>query len=72
MKVIFIFIILAMVMLNLWCFYKSRKYLNKVDGEGEESQKNYEKGLKYIKISVILSLFICLTGALGVILVKVI
>ncbi|MBE6048529.1 MAG: hypothetical protein E7213_09060 [Clostridium sp.] len=72
MKISFILIIFAMVLVNLWCFYKSRKYLNKVDGEGEESKENYDKGLKYIKISVVISLLICLTGSLAIIIVKVI
>ena len=71
MTIIFILIILVMVALNFWCFYNSRKYLNKVDGGGQESEENYSKGLKYIKISVVISLMICLTGALAVVLVKV-
>ena len=72
MNIIFIIIILALVAMNFWCFYKSRKYLSKVDEKGQESQENYLKGLRYIKISVGISLIICLTGALAVILVKVI
>lgn len=72
MNIIFIIIILTMVAVNFWCFYKSRKYLNKVDENEQESQENYAKGLRYIKISVGISLLICLTGALAVILVKII
>ncbi len=71
MNIIFILIILIMMALNFWCFYNSRKYLNRADGKGEESEENYAKGLKYIKMSVVISLLICLTGALAVILVKV-
>ena len=57
MKIVFLVLIFAMVMLNFWCFYKSRKYLNKVEGDDSVSEENYKKGLKYIKISVFVSPF---------------
>lgn len=70
MEIIFCILILLMVLFNLWCFYKSRKYLNKVDDKSEESEENYKQGLKYIKISVVISFLICLTGATAIILIK--
>ena len=59
-----------MVVFNFWCFYKSRKFLNNAEAEGTEGEENYQKGLKYIKISVFVSLLICLTGATAVIVIK--
>lgn len=70
MKIVFCLIILLMIIFNFWCFYKSRKFLNKVDNQGKVSEENYQKGLKYIKISVVVSLLICLTGATAIFLIK--
>lgn len=71
MKLLFVAIILMLVMINISCFIKSKKYFNKVAGDDEESNKNYEHGMKYIKISVIISFLICLVGATFVIVSKI-
>jgi hypothetical protein len=60
-----------MVLFNLFCFANSRKYLKKVTGNDDESNENYERALKFIKISVVISVFICLVGATAVIVVKI-
>lgn len=70
MKIVFIAIIFIMIIFNFTCFYKSRKYLNNVKGEDDESTKNYKTGIKYIVISVVLSLLICLVGITAVIIYK--
>ncbi|MDS0527381.1 hypothetical protein NNC19_16950 [Clostridium sp. SHJSY1] len=70
MKIVFIAIILVLVLCNLFCFVKSRKYLKKVTGNDDESNRNYEEGTKYIKISVVISFLIFLVGATSVIVVK--
>lgn len=70
MKIVFIAIIVILVLCNFFCFISSRKYLKKVTGNDEESNKNYEKGMKYIKVSVAISFLIFMVGATAVIVVK--
>lgn len=70
MKIVVLIILFIMIGINLYCFAKSRKYLNKVKGNDEESNKNYEQGLKYIKISVVISFLICLFGSAAVLIFK--
>lgn len=70
MKTVFIVIILMMMVLNFACFFKSKKYLKNVKGEDKESTKNYEAGMKYIKISVVLSLVTCFVGITAVLILK--
>jgi NADH:ubiquinone oxidoreductase subunit 3 (subunit A) len=70
MKIVFVAIILIMMILNFACFLKSKKYLKNVQGEDEESTKNYEAGMKYIKISVVLSLFTCFVGITAILIYK--
>ncbi|MBD7910479.1 MULTISPECIES: hypothetical protein [Clostridium] len=71
MKTIFIVVIFFMVLFNFFCFVQSRKYLKNVTGNDEESNKNYEKALRFIKISVVISVFICLVGATAVIFIQI-
>lgn len=71
MKILFVGILLVLVMLNIGCFIKSKKYFSKVVGNDEESNKNYEQGMKYIKISIVISFLICIVGATFVIISKV-
>lgn len=70
MKIIFIAIIFVLIIFNFTCFLKSRKYLRNVKGEDNESTKNYEAGMKYITISVVLSLLICLVGITAILIYK--
>ena len=70
MRIALLIILFIMIAINFYCFYKSRKYLNKVTGNDEESNKNYQAGIKYIKLSVVVSFLICLIGATAIILVK--
>lgn len=62
MKVLFVIIIAILILANFFCFYQSRKYLNKVKGNDEASNNNYNEGMKYIKASVVVSLVTCLVG----------
>ncbi|MDD6796438.1 MAG: hypothetical protein PUE01_13715 [Clostridiaceae bacterium] len=70
MKIALLIILFIMIATNFYCFYKSRKYFKLVIGNDEESKKNYKSGMKYIKISVVVSFLICLTGTTAVILLK--
>jgi len=70
MKTVFIAIILIMMILNFACFFKSKKHLKLVKGEDEESTKNYEAGMKYIKISVVLSLIMVFVGITAILIYK--
>lgn len=70
MKIVFIAIIFIMMIFNFTCFFKSRKYLNNAKGEDDKSTKNYDKGMKYIMISVVLSLLICLVGITAIVIYK--
>lgn len=70
MKIALLIILFIMIATNLYCFYKGRKYLKLVKGNDEESSKNYKSGMKYIKISIVVSFLICLTGTTAVILLK--
>jgi len=70
MRIVFIASILIMMILNFACFFKSKKYLKNVKGDDKESTDNYEAGMKYIKISVVLSLVTCLVGITAIIIYK--
>jgi len=72
MKIVYILILLIMVSVNVFCFIKSKKYFKMVNGDDEVSQENYKKGLKYVKISVVISLLICLGGSLMILLQQLI
>lgn len=68
MKIVYVLILAVMIIANALCFIKSKKYFKLVNGKDKESEENYEKGLRYVKISVVISLVICLGGSLMILL----
>ena len=68
MKIVYLSILVVMILINVFCFLKSKKYFKMVNGDDNESKANYDKGLKYVKASVVISLLICLGGSVMILL----
>lgn len=55
MKIILVSIIAVMILINLICVYYGKKNIKKVNENGDVSEADYKKGMKYMIFAAVLS-----------------